>query len=89
MVCAVHHYSCNLTAAISQPYVAYGGLVRRIIGTTRVNLTHGTLQFHVVDTKVKTLLGLVDSVKLDCEAQTRNAFSRLGGPRTLIVQRDV
>ncbi len=44
--------------------VAYGGQIIRTICVTDVNFTCGTLQFHVVDSDVKPLLGLRDSVKL-------------------------
>ncbi|RXN39425.1 dynein heavy chain axonemal [Labeo rohita] len=44
--------------------VAYGGQIIQTLGVTNVNFTCGTLQFHVVDSDVKPLLGLRDSVKL-------------------------
>ncbi len=44
--------------------VAYGGQIIRTLGVTDVNFTCGTLELHVVDSDVKPLLGLRDSIKL-------------------------
>lgn len=44
--------------------VAYEGRVIKTVGTTDVDFTSGKLQFHIVDSNVKPLLGLIGCVKL-------------------------
>lgn len=45
-------------------HVAYGGHTIKTLGVTNVNFSCGALQFHLVDSDVKPILGLQDSVKL-------------------------
>lgn len=69
--------------------VAYGGQIVRTLALTDLNFTCGTLKFHVVDSDVKPLLGLRDSIKLGFLQLGLNVHALQQGAPELTVYEDL